>query len=312
MKNALSIDVEDYYQVSAFESVSPLESWHGFESRVERNTEKILDILEDESVRATFFILGWAADKCKGLAKNIAERGHEIASHGYWHRRVYNQTRAEFREDVRKAKSLLEDQTGTEILGYRAPSYSISQKSIWAFDELAEAGYVYDSSVFPIRHDLYGMPFWPRFTFSVERLEDGNWAPAENQNSFSMGSSKGGDAVCMLEIPITTLKLLGRNFPLAGGGYFRLFPYAATQWGLKRINEKEGKPFVFYLHPWEVDPNQPRMKGAAAKSRFRHYLNLTKTEPRFKKLLKDFEFAPIREAILDFSATESPKNLGAE
>lgn len=301
MTNALTIDVEDYFQVSAFEQVSSPDSWSAFECRVERNTMKILDILDAAGVKATFFILGWVAEQCPGLAKKIADAKHEIASHGYWHRRVYTQTREEFREDVRRAKNLLEEQTGVEVAGYRAPSYSISQESLWAFDELAEAGYRYDSSVFPIRHDLYGMPFWPRFPFHVERLDDGNWVPAEDEEASSDPSHKSNHGCTLLEIPITTVKLFDKNFPLAGGGYFRFFPYRATRWGLNRINQKEGKPFVFYLHPWEVDPAQPRMKGASAKSRFRHYVNLSKTESRLKKLLKDFSFAPIREALLDKS-----------
>lgn len=302
MINALTIDVEDYYQVSAFESLSPPDSWPGFESRVEGNTLRILDLLDEAGVKATFFILGWVADKCKGLAGEISKRNHEIASHGYWHRRVYTQTRAEFREDVRKAKTLLEDQVGMEIIGYRAPSYSISQESIWAFDELAKAGYKYDSSVFPIRHDLYGMPFWPRFPFFVQRLEGGNWAPSDNSIDKEYcdpeGNATNDKASRLLEIPITTLTLCGRNFPLAGGGYFRLFPYSVTHWGLSRINRAEKKSFIFYLHPWEIDPGQPRMKNASSKSRFRHYLNLSKTETRFKKLLRDFKFAPICEAVL--------------
>jgi len=307
MTNALTIDVEDYFQVSAFEPVSPPDSWSAFECRVERNTMKILDILDAAGVKATFFILGWVSEQCPGLAKKIADAKHEIASHGYWHRRVYTQTREEFRDDVRRAKNLLEEQTGVEVAGYRAPSYSISQESLWAFDELAEAGYRYDSSVFPIKHDLYGMPFWPRFPFHVERLGDGNWVPAEggealpNHLSAPLAAplNKSNNGCTLLEIPITTVKLFDKNFPLAGGGYFRFFPYGATRWGLNRINRKEGKPFVFYLHPWEVDPAQPRMKGASAKSRFRHYVNLSKTESRLKKLLKDFSFAPIREALLD-------------
>lgn len=307
--NILTIDVEDYFQVSAFESVSGPDSWPGHELRVERNTDRLLQLLSDRGFHATFFVLGWVAERCPELVKRIARAGHEVASHGYGHRRVVHQSRDEFREDVRRSKVLLEDQCGEPVLGYRAPSYSISQSCLWAFDELYEAGYAYDSSVFPIRHDLYGMPDWPRFPFVIERIEDGNWVPAERKcfESRGMDYGLGQDPELttqnpqpffhLLEIPITTLRLMGRNFPIAGGGYFRLFPYNFTRWGLRRINQLDGQPFVFYLHPWEIDPGQPRMEGAGMKSRFRHYLNLERTEGRFEQLLEDFRFAPVREVL---------------
>lgn len=302
--NSLTIDVEDYFQVSAFETVCPPETWHSFAPRVEGNTDRVLAILAEHGVTATFFVLGWVAERFPGLVGRIAAAGHEVASHGYGHRRVSTQTRDEFRDDVRRAKARLEDLTGEAILGYRAPSYSISPSCLWAFDELLEAGYQYDSSVFPVRHDLYGLSDWPRFPFWLERLEGqaggGNWVPVE-------GGASGGDTgqpptanrqSLVFEIPITTLRLLGRNLPIAGGGYFRLLPYEATRWGLARINEGEGRPFVFYLHPWELDPGQPRIEGAGLKSRVRHYLNLGKTEERFRKLLGDFRFGPIRDWVL--------------
>lgn len=314
--NALTIDVEDYFHVSAFESVSALDTWDGRELRVEANTRKILSMLAEQGVTATFFVLGWVAERCPGLVKEIEAGGHEIASHGYGHRRVYTQTREEFREDVRRAKVLLEDLGGQQVLGYRAPSYSISALTLWAFDELLEAGYVYDSSVFPIRHDLYGLPDWPRFPFRVERLEGGNWVPAEGGDV----GQRGGEAARrpnpdllpnapaaqppsahepprLLEIPITTLRLAGRNFPIAGGGYFRLFPYRLTRWGLRRINRTDRRPFVFYLHPWEIDPKQPRICGAGLKSRFRHYVNLDRTEARLRRLLTEFAFASMRDVV---------------
>lgn len=287
--NALSIDVEDYFQVSAFEGISPQDSWDGCDLRVERNTERILEILETAGgVRATFFVLGWIAERCPDLIRRIAAAGHEIASHGFGHQRICFLAPEAFREDIRRSKGLLEDLCGTPVSGYRAPSYSISDRTPWAFDELHAAGYLYDSSICPVRHDFYGMPHWPRFQCMAVKDADGAWCPlptATHENS------------SLHSIPVSTLRLGGRNIPIAGGGYFRLFPYAFSRWGLNSINTKEQRPFVFYLHPWEIDPQQPRMSGAGWKSRFRHYLNLDKTERRFEQLLKDFRFAPIREVF---------------
>jgi polysaccharide deacetylase family protein (PEP-CTERM system associated) len=287
--NFLTIDVEDYFQVSAFEKVSPPEVWESCEFRVDRNTEKVLVILAEFDVKATFFVLGWVARRFPGLVREIARQGHEVASHGTGHRRVVTQSRAEFRDDIRRSKEILQDLAGRPVLGYRAPSYSIGLNTLWAYDELLEAGYLYDSSVFPVRHDLYGIADWPRFPFCVIRGGDAEWAP-EN------GQAEAG-ACRMLEIPASTLILGGCKVPISGGGYFRFFPYAFTRWGLRRINQREGQPFVFYLHPWELDPDQPRMVGAGLKSRFRHYLNLNKTEKRFRKLLTDFAFAPLAELV---------------
>jgi polysaccharide deacetylase family protein (PEP-CTERM system associated) len=284
--NMMSIDVEDYFHVSAFESISPPSSWTEFESRVERNTDKILNILSTFDIKATFFVLGWVARFSPCLVKKIAEMGHEIASHGYGHQRVPTQTRQEFREDIRQSKSLLEDLIGKEVKGYRAPSYSICLNTLWAFDELVEAGYSYDSSVFPIKHDFYGIPDWPRFPFSLQRTE-GSWAPGCSQNLNCE----------IIEVPISTLDKGGRNIPIAGGGYFRLYPYAMTRMGLNQINNQEQRPFVFYIHPWEFDPDQPRMKNAGMKSRFRHYLNLHKTEGRFTRLVQDFKFSTIDNVV---------------
>ncbi len=292
--NYLSIDVEDYFQVSAFEKVSPPEVWEKCEYRVDRNTEKILSILEEFDVKATFFVLGWVAQHFPDLVRKISNQGHEVASHGFGHRRVTTQDRQVFREDIRSSKALLEDISGVAVQGYRAPSYSISLESLWAYDELAEAGYRYDSSVFPVRHDLYGIPDWPRFPFHVIRQKDSQWAPevVGDRNKTDNQSSR------LFEIPITTLKLLGKSIPIAGGGYFRLFPYEMTRWGLRRINHLEDQPFVFYLHPWELDPDQPRMAGAGLKSRFRHYLNLHRTENRFRRLLNDFSFTSLDRTLI--------------
>jgi polysaccharide deacetylase family protein (PEP-CTERM system associated) len=284
MINYLSIDVEDYFQVSAFEKVSTPSTWDKWELRVERNTDRVLALLDEAAVKATFFVLGWVAERCPGLVKRIAEQGHEVASHGYGHQRVSTQSRAGFREDVRSSKAILEELAGKEVIGYRAPSYSISRDTFWAFDELCEAGYRYDSSIFPIRHDFYGIPDWPRFAGWAVKSAEGSWQAAADHR----GAEK-----ALYELPITTLRLAGKSLPIAGGGYFRLFPYAFTRWGLERINRREQQPFVFYLHPWEFDPGQPRMAGAGAKSRFRHYLNLSRTEGRFRRLLKDFAFEPI-------------------
>lgn len=288
LTNYLSIDVEDYFHVSAFEAVAHPSSWDQREWRVEANTDRILELLAEREVQATFFVLGWVAERCPDLVRRIAAAGHEVASHGYGHRRVYLQQRAEFRDDVRRSKNHLEDLTGQAVLGYRAPSYSISARTAWAFDELHAAGFSYDSSIFPIRHDLYGMPDWPRFSGPAERNDSGAWEPAE-------GEANGRPRI--LEIPITTLPLNGRNWPIAGGGYFRLFPYGLTRWGLQRINQGEGRPFVFYLHPWEFDPSQPRITGAGWKSQIRHYLNLHRTEDRFRQLLGDFRFTPLRDLL---------------
>jgi polysaccharide deacetylase family protein (PEP-CTERM system associated) len=285
--NYLTIDVEDYYHVSAFEKISPLSTWPEWESRVERNTDFVLAILDEYSVKATFFILGWVAERFPHITKKIASMGHEVASHGYAHQRVALQDRETFRQDIRYSKALLEDQVGQAVLGYRAPSYSLTRQTNWAFDELVEAGYQYDSSIFPIKHDFYGIPDWPRFSgYAVKQDEQWN----------SSTSADSGD-LAIREVPITTLRIGHKNLPIAGGGYFRLLPYIVTRWGLQRINTLEQKPFVFYLHPWEFDPQQPRMEDCSLKSRFRHYLNLDKTETRFRKLLDDFSFTTIADGI---------------
>ena len=294
MVNALSVDVEDYFQVSAFESVCPPETWEARDLRVEHNTERMLGLLAEAGVRATFFVLGWVAERCPALVRRVHAAGHEVGSHGYGHRRVTGMDREGFREDIRRSKAVLEDLTGEAVLGYRAPSYSISPGSLWAFDEILAAGYAYDSSVFPVRHDLYGLAEWPRFPFRLERLEGegaGNWVPLEEGVTPDPGREG------LVEVPITPVRLAGRNWPVAGGGYFRLFPYPLTRWALRRIHRLDGHPFVFYVHPWEIDPGQPRISGAGLRSWFRHYVNLHKTEGKLRRLLREFRFGPIRDLL---------------
>jgi polysaccharide deacetylase family protein (PEP-CTERM system associated) len=272
--NALSVDVEDYYHVAAFESVVRYESWNHYESRVERNTHRILDFLDEYHTKATFFVLGCVAERHPGLVYTIQQRGHEVASHGYSHRRIYTQTPHQFREETHKAKRIVEDIIGQAIIGYRAASYSITEKSLWALDILAEEGFRYDSSIFPIRHDLYGMPNHQRFACAVERNGSGS----------------------ILEIPLSTVRFARMNIPVAGGGYLRLFPYPVTRHALQHLNDRERQPAVVYFHPWEIDPDQPRIKGKWV-SRFRHYTNLRGMEGKLRKLLSDFTFAPIREVF---------------
>jgi polysaccharide deacetylase family protein (PEP-CTERM system associated) len=274
MLNSLTIDVEDYYQVSAFESVVRFEHWDRLESRVERNTCRILDLLDEHKTKATFFILGWVGERQPKLVRTIFERGHEVASHGYAHRRIYTQIPEEFREETRKSKSILEDIIGQKIVGYRAASYSITQKSLWAVDILSEEGFLYDSSIFPIYHDRYGMPDHHRFCHALNTEGKGR----------------------LVEFPPSTLRLAQVNVPFGGGGYLRFFPYAFTRWGIRRLNLKENQPAVVYLHPWEVDPEQPRL-AVGGLSRFRHYLNLNKTEARLIRLLQDFRFGTMLEVI---------------
>lgn len=266
--NYMTIDVEDYFQVAAFEKIVRIDAWNTFESRVTANTRKILEILAEHDTKATFFILGWTAERFPNLVREIDKAGHVIGCHSYQHRKIYTMTPDEFREDTRKAKTILEDISGKPVLGYRAPSYSITKHSLWALDILGELGFTYDSSIFPIMHDNYGIPDSPRFPYTH---------PGMN----------------MVEYPISTALLMGRKIPVSGGGYFRLFPYWFTRLALGKINDRERQPFVFYLHPWEVDPGQPRFKNASRLSQFRHYNHLGDTEKRFSRLLEEFVFAPL-------------------
>ena len=273
--NAMTVDVEDYFQVSAFERVVSREAWEDLPSRVIANTERLLRVLAEHEVRATFFVLGWVADRHPSLVSLISDLGHEVASHGYWHRLVYQQTPRAFREDIRRSKDVLEAVTGQRVEGYRAPSFSITTQSLWALDILIEEGFRYDASIFPIRHDRYGIPDSPRHPYVL---------PCR--------------AGALVEVPGSTARIGPMNVPVAGGGYFRLLPYGWTRWGIARLNERERRPAVFYLHPWEVDPDQPRLQ-ASALSRFRHYRNLDKTESRLRRLLTDFRFAPLRHVLAD-------------
>lgn len=263
--NALTVDVEDYFQVSAFEPHVRRSEWDSIPCRVERNMDRILDLFAAEGVRATFFTLGWVAERYPHLIRRLVAEGHELASHGYEHVRVVNQDPDAFRNDVVHTKHLLEDLGGVEVTGYRAASYSIGEKNLWALDVLHEAGYRYSSSIYPIRHDLYGMPDAPRFAFRPK--PDG-----------------------ILEVPVTTVMLGGRKFPCGGGGYFRLFPYSLSRWAMRRVNEHDRQACLFYFHPWEIDPEQPRQQGLPLKTRVRHYLNLSRTEARLRRLLRDFNW----------------------
>jgi polysaccharide deacetylase family protein (PEP-CTERM system associated) len=276
--NALTVDVEDYFHVSAFADVVSRSQWETLESRVCSNTERILDIFADAEVRATFFVLGWVAERFPALVRRVWSAGHEVASHSYAHSLVYDCSPEEFRADLRRAKAVIEDACNAEVCGYRAPSYSITQRSLWALDVLAEEGYAFDSSIYPIRHDRYGIPTWPRH---IHRL--------------SHGSSS------IWELPGSTIQVAGQNLPVGGGGYFRLLPYAWTSGGIRRLNEVERRPAIFYLHPWELDPDQPRIHGRVT-SRIRHYSNLHRTERRLRRLLKEFRFGTVSEVLEQFHA----------
>ena len=272
--NALTIDVEDYYHVAALAPSISRNSWDERESRVVDNTRKLLAIFEEFDVRATFFVLGWVAERHPHLVKEIAARGHEIGCHGFSHRVVYEQSPEEFREETRRSKDLLENLIGSEVLGYRAASFSITSKSLWALDILVELEFAYDSSIFPVRHDRYGIP-------DAERAPHRISTPKERS---------------IAEWPLSTAQVLGCRLPLAGGGYFRLLPYWLSRWGLASINRRERRPFIFYLHPWEIDPAQPRVP-AGRLSRFRHYTNLEKCEERLRRLLHEFRFSTARDGL---------------
>ncbi|HFQ80969.1 MAG TPA: DUF3473 domain-containing protein [Desulfobacterales bacterium] len=267
--NYLTIDVEDYFQVAALkEVVGPHRNWDNYPARVDNNTKTILTLLDKYNVKATFFIVGWIAERFPRLVKDIHAAGHDIGCHSYYHRLIYELTPKEFRQDTKAAKEILEQITGQPILTYRAPSYSITNNSLWALDILEELGFTHDSSIFPIRHDRYGIPDAPRFKYKI---------PGHN----------------LIEYPISTSMFIGRKIPVAGGGYFRLFPYWFTKMALKKINRRDGESFIFYIHPWEIDPGQPRLNGLSALSKFRHYNNLDQTVSRFEQLLTDFTFVPI-------------------
>ena len=264
--NAMSVDVEDYFQVSAFAGHIDRDDWERMPRRVERNTDRVLALFGDHGVRATFFVLGWVAERHPDLVRRIVAGGHELASHGYAHRRIGEQSPESFRDDVRRARLLLEDVSGVEVRGYRAPSFSVGTETLWAFEVLAEEGYRYSTSIYPIHHDHYGLPDAPRFQF------------------------RAGGGHGIREIPVTTLRLFGRNLPCGGGGYFRLLPYGLSRWAMRRVNRVEGQPCMFYFHPWEIDPGQPVQRGVSPKTRIRHYVNLRGMERKLNAVLADFEW----------------------
>jgi len=290
--SALTVDVEDYFQVSGFEAVVSPASWGSFESRVERNTDRLLDILADARVIATFFILGWTAERFPQLVRRIQAAGHELGSHSYAHRLVYLCSQREFREDTRRAKKVVEDISGEEVIGYRAPSFSITRKSLWALEILAEEGFHYDSSIFPIRRDRYGIPAAPRHPFQVI-LRNGQPTPGASEH-------KRANAVlskAIVEVPPSTIPLFRMTLPIGGGGYFRLCPPLLFHRAIGRIVEGERRPTVLYIHPWELDPQQPRFRNGSWLSRFRHYLNLEKTEKRLKSLLARWQFTSVIDLL---------------
>ena len=270
--NALTIDVEDYFQVSAFAPHIARSDWDRRECRVERNVDRILQMLADHETKATFFTLGWIAERYPLMVRSIVSQGHELASHGYGHERVSDLSPAAFADDIRRAKEILEGLCATAVVGYRAPSFSIGASNLWALDSLARAGYRYSSSIYPIRHDHYGMPEAPRFAHRIT---------AE-----------------LIEIPPTTLRFFNRNLPSSGGGYFRLLPYPMSRWMLRRVNSVDRQAAVFYFHPWEIDVDQPRIAGIGARTRFRHYVNIGRMADRLEHLLADFAWGRMDELFL--------------
>jgi len=289
MINALTIDVEDYFQVNAFAGQIRQNQWDSYPFRVDGNTRRILDMLDNFSIKATFFILGWVAERLPSLTREIHRRGHEIACHGYGHELVYSIGPERFRADIYRSKALLEDQCGVQVNGYRAPSYSITKQSLWALDILIEQGFSYDSSIFPVYHDTYGVPDAPRFPHLITRQSG---------------------TIC--EFPLTTLPLRWGSkeyrLPIAGGGYLRLLPAELIRWGIAKINQAEQQPSVLYFHPWEIDPEQPKIK-AGIKSCFRHYLNLHRTEVKLDYLFEKVRFAPmltVLNSVIDLNIKKLP------
>ena len=283
--NAFTVDVEDYYQVSAFERHVSRDQWNLYESRVEANTRRMLCLLSRHGVKATFFVLGWVGQHYPRLVREIHQAGHEIASHGYWHHLIYNQTPDEFRNDIRLSRKVLEDIIGVGVYIYRAPSFSITERSRWALEILVEEGFFVDSSIFPIYHDRYGIPGAKPFLHQITTPAGSLW-----------------------EFPPSIVRFAGQNLPVSGGGYFRLFPLFWTMWCLKHIGLSSGQPFIFYVHPWEIDPEQPRFNNASRKSRFRHYINLRKTQQKLDAILPKFRFAPVSEVIREYAAQQGTSN----
>ncbi|WP_448556449.1 XrtA system polysaccharide deacetylase [Thalassotalea montiporae] len=270
---AMTVDVEDYFHVSAFEQNISRQDWQKLPLRVEQNTYRLLELFDQYNARATFFTLGWVAEQCPQLIKDIVAQGHELASHGYDHQRAIMMTREQFKQDVAKSKDLLEQASGEQILGYRAPSFSIGEQNVWAYDVLAELGFEYSSSTYPIEHDLYGVPHWPRFKF---RRDEG-----------------------IVEIPVPTIRKNGSNIGIGGGGYFRLYPYSFSKRRIDKYLSQESAPYSFYFHPWEIDPEQPRIEGASWRSKVRHYINLSRMEGKIVKLLNDYQWSTMRAVYLE-------------
>lgn len=270
----MTVDVEDYFHVAALANSIACSQWDGMEYRAEANTHRLLNLFDEKGIKATFFVLGWVARRSPTLIREIHRRGHEVASHGMSHKLVFNQTPQEFAAETRESKALLEDTIGERVLGYRASTYSITHRSLWALDILCESGFVYDSSIFPIRHDVYGIP---------------DASPVPSRISTPNGAT-------IVEFPMSAAPMFGTRLPVSGGGYFRLLPYWLTRAGLRKLNLKLSRPFIFYLHPWEIDPDQPRIPTTRL-SRFRHYTNLEKCEKRLRRLIDEFQFAPVREVL---------------
>lgn len=269
----MTVDVEDYFQVSAFENIINRDEWDNLECRVKGNTLKIIELFDKYNVKATFFMLAWVAERYPELVREIVDKGHELANHGYDHKRITNFNRVQFKEDLVKSKNILEDISGVEIKGYRAPSYSISADNLWAHEVLAECGFQYSSSVYPVKHDLYGIPNAPRFKYKA-------------------GTSN------LLEFPITTVRKFGHNYPCGGGGFFRLYPYMLSKWAIDTVNQDDKEACIFYFHPWEIDKDQPRQENLPLKTRFRHYLNLNGMENKLARLLKDFHWVRMDSRLL--------------
>ena len=272
--NAFSVDVEDYFQVGLFEDAIPRDTWDRLEPRVEQNTRRLLELCDQYRVKGTFFVLGWVAERWPQLVRDIRDAGHELGTHGQDHRRVTTLTPREFREDIRRSKGTIEDISGVQVIGYRAPNYSIVRETLWAVDVLAEEGFRYDSSIFPIRHDRYGIPDFPRFPRPVH----------------------GHNGSALQEVPISTVRIAGMNLPFVGGGYLRHFPLSFIRWGMERLNSSERRPAILYIHPWEIDPDQPRQRVRWL-TRMRHYRNLHRTEERLVSLFSDYSFTTIREVL---------------
>lgn len=278
MHNALSVDVEDWFQVGAFERTIDRSDWEGLTHRVERNTDAVLDLFAQAGVTGTFFTLGWVAERYPALMRRIAEAGHEVASHGYDHARVFTFTPEQFRADLRKSRAILEDASGQKVSGYRAPSFSIDPRTPWAHPILAEEGYAYSSSVAPIRHDHYGWPDSPRFA----------WKPVAGSD--------------LLELPVTTAKLGQRTLAAGGGGFFRLLPYGFSRWAIRQVNGQAQRPAIIYFHPWEIDPDQPRVAGAPLRSRVRHYTNLSGMAAKLRRLTQDFAWTRVDALVAQEAA----------